>query len=58
MAVSKPSPRRSPIRPWMIWTAVAVVLAVAAVLTTKVVPIADAEAAASGERVRSGRVRR
>ncbi|WP_457100619.1 DUF2291 family protein [Microbacterium sp. P5_E9] len=50
MAVPKPSPRRSPIRPWMIWTALAVVLAVAAVLTTKVVPIADVEAAASGER--------
>ena len=50
MAVPKPSPTRSPIRPWMIWTAVAVVLAVAAVLTTKVVPIADVEAAASGER--------
>lgn len=36
------------VRPWMIWTLVAVVVLVAGFLTTKIVSVADAEAAASG----------
>jgi predicted lipoprotein len=41
---------RSRIRPWMIWSVVTVVVLVAAILTTKVVSVNDAETAASGTR--------
>ncbi|WP_164863459.1 DUF2291 family protein [Agromyces sp. LHK192] len=47
--MTRPSTKRSPIRPWMIWTVGLVVVAVAAVMSTKFISIEDAEAAASGQ---------
>lgn len=48
MTASAVTKRR--VRPWMIWVPVTVVVLLAAVLTTKVVSVEDAEAAASGTR--------
>lgn len=43
-----PTSRRTPIRPWMVITAVAAAVLIAAGFSTKVVSIADADAASAG----------
>lgn len=45
-----PPPTTNRIRPWMIWSVLGAAVLVAAVLTTKVVSIEEADAAASGAR--------
>lgn len=41
--------KRSPVRPWMVWAVLVLAIASAGALTTKVIPVAEAEAAVSGE---------
>lgn len=47
--MSRTTTRRSPIRSWMVWTAVVIVVGVAAVMSTKFIPAEDVAAAAADE---------
>jgi predicted lipoprotein len=48
--MTRPSTKRSSIRPWMVWTVVVIAVAVAAVMSTKFMSLEDAQAAAEGQR--------
>ena len=47
--MTRPTTRRTRIRPWMIWTVAVIAVAIAAVMSTKFISVGDVQAAAEGQ---------